>query len=528
MDDPNHEKKKKRKKKKPSTVISAAEMEFRDDIVFYLNVPQKPSETEEEKNHRINVAHKSQKYVPARTAFRIRRYPVCTSAYAHDHGDDDGEPKKPRGDADELFHWTTMHHRLAYIYGVHILELTRLFKPRSIPDTIMQKIVVSLGGEATLDLVFPEISRSEFSEMINDVYGGGGGTAEGDATDHAHKKAEEARKKEITAMVGSRTKGLHGRNRIVPVWFLMWALCPQYVRREFFKFNSRWSVCTQILTAMQGKANGSSIFADQELLDQSRLLNRSMEIEGGRLDMTVMECRTNDVLGMQLACRSLYQPPFRVWQTRSHRRPGGEKDRREAEEAEEEFLPATTPTTTTTKGKRSRPLSASAVSLDVRIDNLESDLDLETYILHRDASRVKAKMRQLERSMRWLLQSSVGVPSPPCSPFSYLAADDDDTDDEEDDFSSSPSSSSDDDDAGDCGESSSSDGESAFPFVPPELPIDSERKQRKKKKKKKNNKKRKRKISPRHMVMMQRMPVSETVKKTKKKKKREAKRARKD
>ncbi len=381
-------KKKKKKKGDPAAGTSTmVDIALATDIEFSINLPQKIRETDEQRDQRTKDK-KSWSQIPRPTTFRVRRYPVCTAAYPEEQ-----EMPPPKGDTEALLSWPAIGHTVTYIYGVHILDLGRVFKRRASRKNIMLEVVSKVGGRATVDLVFPPLSRKDFQHMVDHEYEG----SEDVLSLLEKNKGDEAvllRKKEIVAMVSNRTRKGWGLDKIVPVWFLIWMFHWDHVRPNFLNFNSKFGVCSGIadkmrnkmstaLGSLSGEGNSSH---DRELLNQSRRVTKSMEIVAARNDLSLIQGRTRDLISVELACRRLFKPRFHPRQLRS--------PAPEYEEAEEVEPP---------QAKEPSPSSSSSKEQDPLIkyvEDLQDELYTEIFILEKKVSRNKADLRVVAKELQ--------------------------------------------------------------------------------------------------------------------------------
>ena len=257
------------------------------------------------------------------------------------------------------------------------MDLSKVFKRSISRQTMMEDAVARVGGRASLDLIFPSLSRDNFHRMIQDEYEGSQ-----IVTDLKKKgmdeKAEALRKHEILTLVNSRTRKSWGANRIIPVWFLIWMLEWDYVRPHFLKFNSKFGVCSQIADAMRCKmATGSgSNDMDRELLDQSRKVMKSMEIVASRVDLTLLQSRTRELLSIDVECRRLWKHRNPAWRLRSSGLAGAEA---------EEIL----------SGSSSSQTQVSHESIPSRVADLEEAVDTEIIVMGNTLERIKSDLRML-------------------------------------------------------------------------------------------------------------------------------------
>jgi len=257
------------------------------------------------------------------------------------------------------------------------MDLSKVFKRSIARQTMMEDAVARIGGRASLDLIFPSLSRDNFHRMIQDEYEGSQ-----IVTDLKKKgldeKAEALRKHEILTLVNSRTRKSWGANRIIPVWFLIWMLEWDYVRPHFLKFNSKFGVCSQIADAMRCKmATGSgSNDMDRELLDQSRKVMKSMEIVASRVDLTLLQSRTRELLSIDVECRRLWKHRNPAWRLRSSGLAGAEA---------EEIL----------SGSSSSQAPANNESIPSRVADLEEAVDTEIIVMGNTLERIKGDVRML-------------------------------------------------------------------------------------------------------------------------------------
>ncbi len=427
------------------------ELDMMSDVVFCLNLPQQVQRRATRVVKSPSSSSKvSTSQVPISVTFRARRYPVCTSAFPKES---DEKNQVPLGDVDELLGWPALHHTVSWIRGVHILDLNKIFKKNISRKNMMQDVVARIGGRATLDLVFPPLSRDNFQRMIQDEYEGSRAVADLLAKG-MEMEAEAMRKQEIVVMVDSRTRKSWGANRIVPVWFLIWILEWDYLRPHFSSFNTKFGVCFQIADAMRCKMQTGvgSNDADRELLAQSRKIIKSMEIVSNRGNLTLLQNRTRDLVSVDMACRRLFNRRERPW------RSGNTK--KSLAEAEEVFSG-----TSSSNGGGGGDGKNKDDSMSVRVTDLEEAFDVEIIAIGSTIERLKGDIRMLALKCRGLekqqknssqaatpsikiIQNDAGASDRPDQRFlsAYDSNDEEEEEEEGDsDYSSSDSDSSDDD-----------------------------------------------------------------------------------
>jgi len=259
--------------------------------------------------------------LPVSTEFRVRKYPVCNSACGHpDLGNPDAV--KSLTATDHLLLWPALGHNMTYIYGIHIMDVYKFLKRRINRTIVMKKIVKEIGGGATLDLVLPKLSRQHFQEMVQDQYEGSSKvlkllTMEGEKF---KKQAETQREKEIEQITNTRTR--KGRDRIVPVWFLIWWLNCKYVSANFSLFNSKYAVCDQIADAMQTRRTKIQQISG-DLLNQVRWIHKSKEIVSTRMGLSVLDGHNRDLLAVELNIRDNMNRQRFPWLTRINQEEDG-------------------------------------------------------------------------------------------------------------------------------------------------------------------------------------------------------------
>ncbi len=386
MNPPKAKKQRKRRKKRkgaPGALVE--ELDLMSDVVFCLNLPQRVQRraTRVVKSS-SSGGRVSTSQVPISVTFRARRYPVCTSAFPKES---EAETQPPLGNVDELLAWPALHHTLSWIRGVHILDLNKIFKKKLSRKKMMQDVVARIGGRATLDLVFPPLSRDNFQRMIQDEYEGSQ-TVANLLEKGLEREAEAMRKQEILVMVDSRTRKSWGADRIVPVWFLIWVLEWDYLRPHFSTFNTKFGVCFQIADAMRCKMQTGvgSNDTDRELLSQSRKVIKSMEIISNQGNLTLLQNRTRDLVSVDMACRRLFNRRERPW------RSGNTK--KSLAEAEEVLSGTSSSNTAAGKNKDD--------SMSARVTDLEEAFDVEIITMGSKLERLKSDVRMLALKCRVL------------------------------------------------------------------------------------------------------------------------------
>ena len=420
MDSPKKPKTKENQKKGKNPVANRSLMEELDlmsDIVFRMNLPQQVQK--KVKKSGKATPERTLAYVPISVTFRARRYPVCTSAFPKEPEN----PLPPLGDVDELLGWPALHHTVSWIHGVHIMDLNKVFKRHISRKIMMQDAVARIGGRASLDLIFPQLSRDNFQRMIDDEYEGSQIVADLKKKELLNK-AEALRKQEILTMVNSRTRKSWGANRIIPVWFLIWMLEWDYLRPHFLKFNTKFGVCSQIADAMRCKmqTGSGSNDTDRELLDQSRKIMKSMEIVSSQGNLTLLQSRTRDLVSIDLACRRLFNKRDRAWRLRDPNSIPAE--------AEEVWSSGSASKRHGTKD-----------SIPVRVADLEEAVDTEILVTTGKMERMKSDIRMLalklhimERKQNSLLSSRRRQTNPASNQRGFFSAEDSEEDEKNEEY----------------------------------------------------------------------------------------------
>ncbi len=378
------EKRRKKRKRAPGALVE--ELDLMSDVVFCLNLPQ---QVQRRATRNVKSSSSSSKVstsqVPISVTFRARRYPVCTSAFPKES---DEETQPPLGNVDELLGWPTLHHTVSWIRGVHILDLNKIFKKRISRKNLMQDVVARIGGRATLDVVFPPLSRDDFQRMIQDEYEGSL-TVANLLEKGLKREADALRKQEILVMVDSRTRKSWGADRIVPVWFLIWVLEWDYLRPHFATFNTKFGVCFQIADAMRCKmlTGAGSNDTDRELLSQSRKVIKSMEIISNQENLTLLQNRTRDLVSVDMACRRLFDHRERPWRSANTKKSLAEA---------EEVLSGTSSSNGGGGGKNKDD------SMSARVTDLEEAFDVEIITMGSKLERLKSDIRMLALKCRVL------------------------------------------------------------------------------------------------------------------------------